>query len=292
MERVQLTTYYDVLVSSVSTTFKHSSANSMNSGSSIANFIAFQAFGAESTSLMKSRKCLFFNKSLRLSLFAEWKKIQNISDLLPSIARCWEFLTKLSQFIWMYCIFGCKLQDLLSRLLRAWIFSVALFVYIEWRWTFDGFVLLKTFERTAVNRNWNSLICKIMTRFACALPVLTATGALIFSGLNGTFQTLHFWFLQAIFKRFTVPAWKSQNNVPFKCQMILITYVNVKLRQTTTKLSTSIHRSEWKMFRLVADLYVCCYLIATIKLKIKLISLRRFPHLKIPIKIQRERFQD
>lgn len=118
------------LSSSVSTTFKHSSANSINRGSSIANFIAFQAFGAESTSLMKSRKFLFFSRSLRLSLFAEWTWKQISYDLLPSMALCWKLLTKLSQFIWIHCVFGCKLENLFSRLLRIRIYSVALCVWI------------------------------------------------------------------------------------------------------------------------------------------------------------------
>lgn len=65
-----------------STTFKHSSANSMNSGSNIACFIAIHAFGAASTFLMKSRRCLFLSKSFNASLLAEmsWQCNEAFSD--------------------------------------------------------------------------------------------------------------------------------------------------------------------------------------------------------------------
>lgn len=242
------------LLSSVSTTFKHSSANSINSGSSIANFIAFQAFGAESTSFMKSRKCLFFSRSLRLSLFAKWKRIQNISGILLWIVRWWKFLTKLGQFIWMHCIFGCELQDFLSRLLGIYIFSVVVFVHIERRWTFDVFVFFETFERTAVNQISNSFISKTYD-FYVTYQYWMQREHLYF--LDSTGHSKHFIF--DLFKQFSKCSMFQHEKIKTMCHsnvksFSLRTYMLNLGRQfswTTTTLSK--HWSESKTLSSVDD---------------------------------------
>lgn len=54
---------FDSLSSCGCTTFKHSLANSTNNGSCIAYCIAFQAFGAASSLLRNSCRCLFWRRS-------------------------------------------------------------------------------------------------------------------------------------------------------------------------------------------------------------------------------------
>lgn len=65
-----------------STIFMHSSANSMKSGSNIANFIALRAFSDESTARRNSRRCWFRKRSFSVSLFPTKRQKKTISIFL------------------------------------------------------------------------------------------------------------------------------------------------------------------------------------------------------------------
>lgn len=149
-----MASFHLALGSSGSTIFIHSSANSMNSGSSIANFIAFLAFSELSTVRRNSRRWGFLSKSFSVSLLPT--KIFRINTIALVYAFEWkkgffcqekQILTQFSQFLWINGVFGCELQYRLFCFVRR-----TFLLNFSRRWdTINIFVDFEAVKRTAKN---------------------------------------------------------------------------------------------------------------------------------------------